>query len=254
MDRDDRRRRRGTATASRGSTAPIRPAAACSPEATTRRPTGSRPSPRSDPLAYGAKALATVPPIFPSGLVNPLTMRAFNEAWFRKAPKSATGRAAVDRARSSTRSTSHRSGTAATVLAGFLQYQFAVPDAAGQVVGTTLDAACGRRRAVVPRRAQEVRRGEPGPAVVPAAGLDPRDRRARGRRRARSRARRPRRAGARGGRAPLPGQGLPHVTRDDGGLVSASGRVAARARPHGPARGCFASDLSQGDCRCEDES
>jgi decaprenylphospho-beta-D-ribofuranose 2-oxidase len=91
-----------------------------------------------DPLAYGAKALATVPPVFPSGLVNPLTMRAFNEAWFRKAPKSRQGELQsigaffhpLDIAQDWNRGYGPR---------GFLQYQFAVPDAAGHVVSTTLN-------------------------------------------------------------------------------------------------------------------
>jgi decaprenylphospho-beta-D-ribofuranose 2-oxidase len=93
---------------------------------------------RSNPLAYGAKALATVPPVFPSGLVNPLTMRAFNEAWFRKAPKSKQGELQaiatffhpLDIAHEWNRGYGPR---------GFLQYQFAVPDAAGHLVSTTLE-------------------------------------------------------------------------------------------------------------------
>jgi decaprenylphospho-beta-D-ribofuranose 2-oxidase len=93
---------------------------------------------RSNPLAYGAKALATVPPVFPSGLVNPLTMRAFNEAWFRKAPKSKQGELQaiatffhpLDIAHEWNRGYGPR---------GFLQYQFAVPDEAGHLVSTTLE-------------------------------------------------------------------------------------------------------------------
>ncbi len=98
--------------------------------------------PGSDPLAYGAKALATVPAIFPSGLVNPLTMRAFNEAWFRKAPKSKQGELQpiaaffhpLDIAHEWNRGYGPR---------GFLQYQFAVPDAGGHLVATTLDRLRG---------------------------------------------------------------------------------------------------------------
>jgi hypothetical protein len=46
---------------------------------------------QADALAYAPKALATAPAFIPGGLVNPVTMRAFNEAWFRKAPASRQG-------------------------------------------------------------------------------------------------------------------------------------------------------------------
>lgn len=92
---------------------------------------------RANPLAYSAKAKATVPAIFPSGLVNALTMRAFTEAWFRKSPTSRHGEL------QSIPAFFHPLDVALEWNrgygpAGFLQYQFAVPDSAGHVVGTTL--------------------------------------------------------------------------------------------------------------------
>lgn len=42
-----------------------------------------------DPLAYRAEALLPMPFTAPPKLLNPLTVRAFNEAWYRKAPHAA---------------------------------------------------------------------------------------------------------------------------------------------------------------------
>jgi decaprenylphospho-beta-D-ribofuranose 2-oxidase len=47
---------------------------------------------QSDPLAYGPDQLVSVPPIIPRpGLLNHVTVAAFNELWFRKAPKRKIG-------------------------------------------------------------------------------------------------------------------------------------------------------------------
>lgn len=42
---------------------------------------------RRQPLAFDPQALATVPPLVPSGLLGRWSIQAFNEAWFRKAPR-----------------------------------------------------------------------------------------------------------------------------------------------------------------------
>ncbi|MFM7548822.1 MAG: FAD-dependent oxidoreductase, partial [Cyanobacteriota bacterium] len=94
---------------------------------------------QADPLRYDPKALASAPPFLPGGLLNKLTVRAFNEAWYRKAPK-------------------HRVGELQAIApffhpldgvqdwnriygpAGFLQYQFAVPNEAARLVPRTLYA------------------------------------------------------------------------------------------------------------------
>jgi decaprenylphospho-beta-D-ribofuranose 2-oxidase len=97
------------------------------------------PNQQSNPLYYDPKALASAPPFLPGGLLNKFTVRAFNEAWYRKAPK-------------------HRVGELQAIApffhpldgvqdwnriygpAGFLQYQFAVPNEGAHLVPRTLEA------------------------------------------------------------------------------------------------------------------
>ena len=60
---------------------------------------------RRQPLAFSGRSLLAAPPWIPNGLLNPLTVRAFNEVWFRKAPRHQVGHIESICARSSTRST-----------------------------------------------------------------------------------------------------------------------------------------------------
>ncbi|MEB3322028.1 MAG: FAD-binding oxidoreductase [Synechococcaceae cyanobacterium] len=94
---------------------------------------------REQPLAYDPKALAAAPSFLPGGLLNTWTVRAFNETWYRKAPK-------------------HRERELQAIgpffhpldgvsdwnriygPAGFLQYQFVVPDGHAELVPRTLEA------------------------------------------------------------------------------------------------------------------
>jgi len=94
---------------------------------------------QADPLFYDPKALASAPPFLPGGLLNKLTVRAFNEAWFRKAPKHRVGElqdiAPFFHPLDGVQDWNRIYGPA-----GFLQYQFAVPNEAAHLVPRTLEA------------------------------------------------------------------------------------------------------------------
>ena len=73
-----------------------------------------RPRDAVDPLAYEPRQLLAVPPVVPArGVVSHLTMAAFNEMWFRKAPGAGWRRSCRSRG-TSTRWTSSAPGTGCT--------------------------------------------------------------------------------------------------------------------------------------------
>ncbi|MFN7150768.1 MAG: FAD-binding protein [Microthrixaceae bacterium] len=92
----------------------------------------------SDPYAYHPHQLPAVPDLVPSGLINKLFCRAFNEAWYRKAP--AKRRDALlsieqffhplDLVSDWNRAYGRR---------GFFQWQFLVPDGSSEVVRHALE-------------------------------------------------------------------------------------------------------------------
>ena len=96
-------------------------------------------SQQADPLHYDPKALASAPPFLPGGLLNKFTVRAFNEAWYRKAPKQRVGElqaiAPFFHPLDGVQDWNRIYGPA-----GFLQYQFAVPNEAAHLVPRTLEA------------------------------------------------------------------------------------------------------------------
>jgi decaprenylphospho-beta-D-ribofuranose 2-oxidase len=124
---------------------------------------------RQYPLAYDPRALAGAPAFLPGGLLNTWTVRAFNETWYRKAPQ-------------------HRQGELQAIApyfhpldgvkdwnriygpAGFLQYQFAVPDQASHLVAHTLKTL---RKVGAPSFLTVLKRfgpSNPAPLSFPSAG------------------------------------------------------------------------------------
>lgn len=89
-------------------------------------------------FAYDPKNLATAPGLIPSGLLNRVTVRAFNETWYRKHPRQRTGEiqkiGAFFHPLDGVQEWNRIYGPQ-----GFLQYQFQVPDSAGYLVATTLE-------------------------------------------------------------------------------------------------------------------
>lgn len=96
----------------------------------------------SDPFRYAPRHLPSPPDVIPSGLLNHLTVRAFNEFWFRKSPVRRRGEPQtieqffhpLDMVAEWNRIYGPR---------GFLQWQFVVPHEAGEVVRTAVERLSG---------------------------------------------------------------------------------------------------------------
>lgn len=91
----------------------------------------------NDPLFYDPKILGAAPSLLPSGLLNKFTIKLFNEAWFRKSPKSKKNEIQtinqffypLDGIKDWNKFYGER---------GFLQYQFAVPNESSHLIGKVL--------------------------------------------------------------------------------------------------------------------
>lgn len=127
------------------------------------------PKRRRHPLRFRSGTLATVPAVFPSGLLNGSTVRVLNELWYRRSPRTARGQLQtiteffhpLDMLAEWNRGYGPR---------GFLQWQGLVPltatDDLRWIVGELNRAGRSSPLAVLKR----CREGNPGPLSFPAEG------------------------------------------------------------------------------------
>lgn len=124
---------------------------------------------RSSARAFAPRTMLEVPITPPSGLLNPLTVAAFNEFWYRKAPRRRTGEAQhiatffhpLDGVGGWNRLYGPR---------GFLQYQFVVPLHAADTVRAVLERLAGGRVASFLAVLKRFGPSDPGPLSFPTEG------------------------------------------------------------------------------------
>ncbi|MGH9008073.1 MAG: D-arabinono-1,4-lactone oxidase, partial [Acidimicrobiales bacterium] len=121
-----------------------------------------------DPLAPPRPSPVRLPPVVPSGLVNPLTIAAFNEAWFRKSrPRQGHLRhlAGFFHPLDAVANWNHVYGRR-----GFVQYQYVVADEHRDLIGASIEHL---QRAGAPVSLSVLKRfgpADPGPLSFPAPG------------------------------------------------------------------------------------
>jgi len=124
---------------------------------------------RSSALAFNPRTLLATPPLFPSGLLNRVTVRAFNEAWYRKAPERRR-----DELQTITAFFHPLDGVAGWNRVygprGFLQYQLAVPDDGVQAIVDTVELISGSGTASFLAVLKRFGPGNPGWLSFPIEG------------------------------------------------------------------------------------